>query len=330
MSSRLLAIEAALLLGAALLVWLIVSPPFGSSGDSGDAGGAQVSENSDGTGDPPAGDDDDDDSGDDPEPQDDGCAPPVSDESMRGNQILTYYGNPDSGLLGILGQLEPDELVARVNEHARTYNELNGFRGIQPGFHLVYMTAQAYEGNDGLYTRRLDKDQLEQYIQLACENEFFIFLDLQLGRADMETEIEKLLPYLRRSQVHLSLDPEFAMEPDEVPGQQIGQLDASQINRAQQILQDLVEENNLGDKVLIVHQFTDEMITNKDQIEDFPRVRLVIDMDGFGEGATKLAKYRTYSAPAEYGGIKIFFQQDTPPLTEQEILHVRPDVVIYQ
>ena len=337
MSSRLLLAEAAILVVAALVIWMIVAPPFGSSGEAGGAGEPIVSNNGNGGDDDGNGDDsvDDDDGGDDDDgsqdrPAGDGCAPTVGADFMRGNQILTYYGNPDSDQLGILGELEPDELVARLKQEATTYDDLNGFRGIQPGLHMVYATAQAHPGDDGLYTRRVDQGTLEQYIDLACENKLFIFLDLQLGRADMEEEIERLLPYLRQTHVHLSLDPEFAMGPDEVPGEDLGHLDASQINRAQQILDDLVQKHNLGDKILIVHQFHDEMITNKEAIEDYRRVRLVIDMDGFGEPATKLAKFQLYSAGAEYGGIKLFFKLDDPLMSETDVLNVRPDLIIYQ
>jgi hypothetical protein len=314
---------------------MIVAPPFGSSGEAGGAGDPIVADGPGDGGDADGADgsDDDDDDGEgdgNDGPSGDGCAPTVGADFMRGNQVLTYYGNPDSDLLGILGELEPDELVARLKQEAATYDELNGFRGIQPGLHLVYATAQAHPGEDELYIRRVDKDTLEQYIDFACENKLFIFLDLQLGRADLEEEIEKLLPYLRQTHVHLSLDPEFAMGPDEVPGEDLGHLDASQINRAQQMLDDLVQEYNLGDKILIVHQFHDEMITNKEAIEDYRRVQLVIDMDGFGEPATKLAKFQLYSASAEYGGLKLFFKQDTPLMSETEVLNVRPDVIIYQ
>ncbi|RLC58919.1 MAG: hypothetical protein DRI30_01800 [Chloroflexi bacterium] len=336
MSPRTLAIEAALLIGAVVLIWMIVAPPFGGSddfgvpdsvvgvtGNDGDGDGDGGSDNGDGDG---GGDN----GGGDPGPVGDGCAPLVGGDFMRANQLLTYYGSPDAVTLGILGQLEPDALVTRLKEHARTYDELNGFRGIQAGLHMIYATAQAYPGEDGLYIRRVADETLEEYVRLACDNGLFLFLDLQLGRADMETEIEKLLPYLRNTQVHLSLDPEFAMTTDQVPGQQIGHLDAAQINRAQQILDDLIAEHNLGDKILVVHQFQESMITNKDDIESFRRVRLVIDMDGFGPGDATLAKFELFSAPAEYGGIKLFFEQDDPLLSEEEVLKVRPDLIIYQ
>ncbi|HEY5639741.1 MAG TPA: hypothetical protein VIW01_06785, partial [Dehalococcoidia bacterium] len=211
MSSRTLLVEAALVIGAVVLVWMIVAPPFGGSGDSGGQDGIVVR---DGNGNGGSGNSDGDGSGDaggDAGPVGDGCAPLVSGDFMRANQVLTYYGNPDAVTLGILGQLEPDELVARLNEHARTYDDLNGFRGVQPGLHFIYATAQEFAGEDGLYIRRVANETLEEYIRLACENGLFIFLDLQLGRADMEAEIEKLLPYLRQTHVHLSLDPEFAL-----------------------------------------------------------------------------------------------------------------------
>lgn len=324
-------IEAALLIGAAVLVWMIVAPPFGGSGDSDglDAIVAATGAADPGGNDGDGGDDTGGSDGDAP-PAGDGCAPLVSGDFMRANQVLTYYGNPDAVSLGILGQLEPEELVSRLGEHARTYDDLNGFRGVQGGLHMVYATAQAQPGEDGLYIRRVDDETLEEYVRLACDNGVFLFLDLQLGRADLETEIERLLPYLRQTHVHLSLDPEFAMAADQVPGQEIGHLDAAQINRAQQILDDLAGEYNLGDKILVVHQFQESMITNKDDIESFRRVRLVIDMDGFGPSATKLAKFELFSAPAEYGGIKLFFQQDDPLLSEEEVLKVRPDLIIYQ
>ena len=326
MSPRTLIIEAALLIAAAALVWMLVAPLFGGSDDPGgadsvDAGNGSSTGDSNGGGETGGGD---------TGPVGDGCAPLVSGDFMRANQVLTYYGSPDAASLGILGQLEPDALMTRLTEHALTYDGLNGFRGIQAGLHFIYATAQAFEGEDGLYIRRVDNETLDEYIRLACDNGLFIFLDLQLGRADMETEIQRLLPYLRQTHVHLSLDPEFAMAADQVPGQEIGHLDAVQINRAQQILDDLIEEHNLGDKILVVHQFQESMITNVGEIENYRSVRLVIDMDGFGPGAAKLAKFDLFAAPAEYGGIKLFFQQDDPLLSEEEVLKARPDLIIYQ
>ena len=102
------------------------------------------------------------------------------------NQILSYYGNPYVAAMGILGELDPHELVARVKAHARKYDELNGFRGVRPALHLVYATAQKDPGREGTYLLYVDEKTLKEYIDLACQNGLFIFLDLQIGRSSVE------------------------------------------------------------------------------------------------------------------------------------------------
>ncbi len=59
-------------------------------------------------------------------------------------------------------------------------------------------------------------------------------------------------------------------------------------------------------------------------------MKLVIDMDGFGLSDIKRVKYGWYAAPAEYSGIKLFFRYDTDLMSEQEVLELNPDVIIYQ
>jgi hypothetical protein len=157
-----------------------------------------------------------------------------------------------------------------------------------------------------------------------------VFLDNQVGRSDVETEIRDILTYLDQPHVHAALDPEFAMPPGEIPGQAIGTMDAAEINAAQAVLETHASERGLPDKMLVVHRFTDDMVTRSELIQDFARVRLVMDMDGFGPMDIKQVKYGWYSAPAEYSGIKLFFKQDTPLMSEAEVLGLDPDVIIYQ
>jgi len=256
--------------------------------------------------------------------------PSVDADFLASNQILSYYGNPHVPGMGILGELEPDELVARVKEHAATYDELNGARGVQPAFHIVYASAQPEAGRDGLHLQFLDKRTILRYLDLACKNGFLVFLDIQVGRSDVETEMRDILPYLAAPNVHAALDPEFAMGPGEVPGEAIGSLDAADVNAAQAVLEEFVERRGLTDKMLIVHQFTDGMITNRALIDDYPRVRLVIDMDGVGPAEIKGVKFGWYAAPAEYSGIKLFFRQDPDLMGERDVLGLDPDVIIYQ
>lgn len=258
------------------------------------------------------------------------CGPAVDAEFLANNQILSYYGNPYVEAMGILGELEPEALVLRLKEHAYRYDQLNGPRGVQAALHLVYASAQPNPGEDGLYLIFVDKRTLTQYIDLACKHGLLIFLDNQIGRGDVETEVRDILLYLDQPHVHAALDPEFAMRPGEVPGEAVGTMDAAEINAAQAVLQTLVEERGLPDKMLVVHRFTDNMVTNSELIQDFPRVQLVIDMDGFGPAEVKQVKFGWYAATAEHSGIKLFFKQDPDLMSETDVLGLDPDVIIYQ
>jgi hypothetical protein len=258
------------------------------------------------------------------------CQPTPGPDPLTEAQILSYYGNPYTADMGILGELSPETLVETLKAHAQLYDSLNGPRAVQPALHLVYATAQSNPGREGLYLLYVDEETLREYIQLACENGLLVFLDLQIGRSDVQSELTKIFPYLEQPHVHIALDPEFAMSQGEVPGESIGSLDAADVNAAQALLQDFLGDGDLPDKVLVVHQFTQHMLTNAELIYDLPRVKLVIDMDGFGPSEIKRVKYGWYAAPAEYSGIKLFFHHDPDLMSEQEVLELNPDVIIYQ
>jgi len=68
-------------------------------------------------------------------------------------------------------------------------------------------------------------------------------------------------------------------------------MDARDINWAANYLAKLVRDNNLPPKVLIVHRFTQNMITNYQNIVPLPEVQMVIDMDGWGTQAKKIGTY---------------------------------------
>lgn len=138
-------------------------------------------------------------------------------------------------------------------------------------------------------------------------------------------------------QVHLAIDPEFSMKSGDRPGTVIGTFDASDINYAAQYLARLVRENNLPPKVLIVHRFTQDMVTNYKNIQPLPEVQIVIDMDGFG---TKEKKYGTYNRviypePVQFTGIKLFYKNDIKPpstgiLTPAEVISLTPAPIYIQ
>src|SRR4029079_16866720 len=116
--------------------------------------------------------------------------------------------------------------------------------------------------------------------------------------------ISPALKYLKYPNVHLALDPEFAMtqKGQETPGNPIGYLTGEQINEAQAYVQAYLEENNIrGRRIFLIHQFFDAMIPNKEVIDwNNPRLELAIVADGFGDPWGKITKYNQ------------FFPEDTP------------------
>jgi hypothetical protein len=130
--------------------------------------------------------------------------------------------------------------------------------------------------------------------------------------SNVETEVPLLEPYLKLPQVHLALDPEFDMHNGERPGTVIGTMDASDINFAANYLANLVKEYNLPPKILVVHRFTDAMVTNYQEITPLPEVEIVMDMDGFGSPARKINTYEAAieSQPVQFTGFKLFYHND--------------------
>jgi hypothetical protein len=203
-----------------------------------------------------------------------------------------------------------------------------------PAFELIASVAQNWPAENNTYLLRTEAKHLDAYADFCEENGMLLILDVQIGHSTIEDEIEAIRPWLERPFVHLAIDPEFAMPPGVVPGTAIGSVDAAEIAYAQRALAAIVEELDLPPKVLIVHRFTEGMIRNADKLEPVPGVQLVIDFDGFGEPAAKIAGYNLFvrDQPVEFGGIKLFYRQDVPLMTPTEVvnLYPPPDVVIYQ
>jgi hypothetical protein len=253
---------------------------------------------------------------------------------LEGRQVVAYYGNPYTPVMGILGAYAPHRLADLLAAHAERYDRLNGALDVLPAFHLVYAVAQDHPTENGRYLQYVAEEDIEKYVALAERRGFLLILDLQVGRGVVEEELARIAPYLQLPFVHVALDPEFAMAGDQVPGVHIGRLDAEEINRAQRFLQRLVLEHGLPPKMVIVHQFLDSVVVRGEAIERYPGVELVIDMDGFGPAEVKRVKYAQFASRsyAQRAGIKLFFEHDPDVMTEAEVMSLRPrpTLVLYQ
>ena len=251
------------------------------------------------------------------------------------NRMVAYYGHPFSARMGVLGEFEdPVQMVAALKEQAAVYSTVDPDRPAIPTIELIASVAQGSPGRDGLYLIRTPAEVIERYAKVAEENGCLLLLDVQVGLSTIANEVEAIRPFLERSHVHLAIDPEYDMIPGQIPGQEPGSSTGEEIMGAAWTLSKLVEEKGLPAKVLVVHQFERGMVTNKELLEPTPNVEVVLHADGFGTPEGKISKYDTLvrdEAP-QYGGFKLFYQQDFPLLAPEEVLQLvpAPAIVSYQ
>jgi hypothetical protein len=228
--------------------------------------------------------------------------------------------------MGILGQIAPEEMFKRLEAQAAEYAKADPATPVQPALELIATVAQADAGRDGMYRARMSDSLIERVYSWAQRHGWILILDVQVGRSTVQKELEPYRKFLERPDVHLALDPEFAMKPDQVPGKKIGTLDANDINWASTWLARIVEEKQLPPKVLIIHRFTRPMVTNFRSIVLDPRVQVVMHMDGFGPPSMKLASHRAYiqQEPVQWVGFKLFYKNDKPIMTPAQVVGLRP------
>jgi hypothetical protein len=262
---------------------------------------------------------------------------PLAGALLPFHRIVAYYGNFYSTKMGILGQNPPAIMIPQLQAEVAKWNAADPSTPAVPAIDYIVVTAQGSAGADGKYRARMPDSQIQKAITLADQVHGIVILDVQVGLSNVQTEIPLLKQYLMLPQVHLALDPEFAMHGGAKPGSVIGSLDASDINYTANYLATLVRENSLPPKVLIVHRFTQNMVTHTASITPLPEVQVVIDMDGWGSPAKKLNTYTQFVQlqPVQFTGFKLFYKNDlkapsTRLLTDTELLKLSPQPLFIQ
>ncbi|WP_242693134.1 hypothetical protein [Sabulibacter ruber] len=252
-------------------------------------------------------------------------------------RIVAYYGNPLSKRMGILGEIAPEKMLNRLDGEVKAWQAADPSTPVQPALHLIFVTAQGSPGKGGMYRLRMSDHVADTVIAWAARRNAIVFLDIQIGRSTVEAELPRLEQWLKLPQVHLGIDPEFAMKNGAIPGRKIGTLDASEINYATQFLNDIAVKYNLPPKILVVHRFTQRMVTNYKNIKLRPNVQFVMHMDGWGDRVLKKSTYNTYikREPVQYTGFKIFYYNDTKKkgsklYTPKEVLALSPKPMYIQ
>ena len=255
--------------------------------------------------------------------------------ALANNQILAFYGKPDSRRMGILGEYSKEDLAKLLDGYAKLYDDQNGDQGVVTAFYIIYGTC--WPGGEIGY---LKDSIVQEYIDFARERGMLVFVDHQIGKYPVADAVKRLLPWLKYPNVHLALDPEWRTES---PMEVIGAVSAEEINVAQGMMSAyLIAEGIPGAKMLVIHQFQDKMISDREQVRaDYDGVLLIHTADGFGPPALKRSSYSSNAKAVNIPlkGIKLFFKSDIegagyddPLLLPTEVLALepRPRLIIYQ
>jgi hypothetical protein len=247
-------------------------------------------------------------------------------------RVIAYYGAPQDRELGALGIGRPARVARRLKRQARGYDQPE--RPVLPAFELITTIVHADPGEDGDHSARQPNKVIGRYLRAARRQDMLLILDVQPGYAPFMREVRSLRRWLKEPDVSLALDPEWSLEPPALPGQEIGSTNASVVNEVSAYLSRIVRENDLPEKLLVVHRFTNDMIEDEGALRQHRGVALTVNVDGFGNRPNKRSKYREFTRGRRdrHHGFKLFYNEDTNMMQPRGVLSLRPppELVVYE
>lgn len=245
-----------------------------------------------------------------------------------GHRLVALYGHPGTPGLGALGQQDLAASVARARRLARAYRSLSRGVPVVPAFEIIATVAEGSPGPSGDYSYETPVSQLTPWVRRAADDGIYVVLDLQPGRASLLDQAKHYQSLLREPNVGLALDPEWKLQPGQLPLQQIGHLDIGEVNAVVSWLASLTARYRLPQKVLVLHQFRSSMIMDEGRLDTGnDDLAIVLHMDGQGTPGDKQQTWDNVIGRAPRGvffGWKNFFVKDTPMLSSRATMDRDP------
>lgn len=252
-------------------------------------------------------------------------------------RIVAFYGNLFSTRMGVLGELPKKQMLTKLQNEVNKWEIADTTTPVIPALHYIAVTAQGPNSRSNKYRLRMPFYQIDTIVNWAESINGLVFLDIQVGHSSLKEEAATLEKYLHLPNVHLGIDPEFSLKNGEIPNTAIGTYSADEINDIIDFLATIVRQNKLPPKILVIHRFTQNMITNYKKIKIVPEVQIVINMDGFGNKTLKKSTYHAYiyKEPVQFTGFKLFYKNDTREnsaglYTPDELLQFTPKPIYIQ
>ncbi|GIH08860.1 hypothetical protein Rhe02_69270 [Rhizocola hellebori] len=247
-----------------------------------------------------------------------------------GRRMVALYGHPGDTKLGSLGEQGVPEAVARAKKVAAGYASLVK-EPVVPAFEIIATVASGGAGPDGDYSSESSLAHLRPWVDAAGAAGMYVVLDLQPGLTDFLTQAKRYTELLALPHVGLALDPEWRLKPGQRHMEQIGSVSAGEVNATSAWLAQLTRERKLPQKLLMLHQFRLDMITNRSTLDtSHDELQVVIHADGFGSRGQKLETWRFLRVsppPNVRWGWKNFYDEDTPTFTPAQTVELNPSPV---
>jgi hypothetical protein len=247
------------------------------------------------------------------------------------HRLLALYGYPGTSALGALGEQSLSASITRIHRIAAAYRPLSSVP-VVPTFEIIATVAQARPGPDGSYSYESPVSSLRPWVWRATQAGMYVVLDLQPGRASLLAQARRYRSLLQLPDVGLALDPEWKLQPGQLPLRQIGSVAISEVNGVVRWLAGLTARYHLPQKLLVLHQFRLSMISDEQRLDTrHDDLAIVIHMDGQGTPEDKLQTWQavTRNAPAGvFFGWKNFLVKDHPTLSPLQTMANAPKPVM--
>ncbi|MFE1174864.1 hypothetical protein [Streptomyces sp. NPDC058773] len=250
-------------------------------------------------------------------------------------RLVGFCGLPGAAALGRLGTGDPARRAAEAEKVAHSYA---AGREPLPVLELLATVANSSAGADGMYRSRTPASTIRRFHRVARDRRALLLLNIQPGRADVLGEVKALHDWLVHPDVGIALDPEWEMDPGQVPGDTYGHTDGRELTEVARYLSGLVEKHDLPQKPLVFHQVATSVVGRESALRPQPGVALIKSADGIGSPGLKRGTWHKLVDGLSEGlhtGFKLFYEEDAEGsrlMTPKEVLALRPqpEYVMYE
>lgn len=252
-------------------------------------------------------------------------------------RLFGYSGAPYAPGQGRLGIGDLDQRVVEMEKRGQAYATTG--KKVLPVMELIATTAQPRPGKDGMYRSRISTDLIDTWLAEARKRKAYFILNIQPGRANFIDELKVYETYLKMPDVGVALDPEWAVDPGQVPGHVFGHTSGAELNTCADYLEGLVTAGGLPQKLMVYHQLNPGVVRHENQLKAHANVAMVKSIDGIGSPGAKEATWKRVIATLPkfvHPGFKLFYQEDVQTggrlMTPTEVLALKPtpDYVLYE